>query len=397
MHCGHKGLFFDRLDVGVAESAVPGASAEQTPRLVPFAHSIYHNRNRAYNPQFGRFMQMDPNATALTLVAFAAFNGQTSSAVMSPFDLDGRFQDGSNLYQYLGGNSWINQDPFGTFMGLSELAWSTAQRGMLMGMVFGGVGGAIKGFNKHREAPLTDRAWEGLKGMFMGAAIGGVAGLLGGAIAAQLAPGIGLAQSAFACSTSGLLASISAHSVGGAASAGIYSGLDQLYETGTINPSQLAEDMAWGAILGAVGGAMTGRACFAADTQVWTPTGPCPIQLLCVGARVLTDTQSTETLPVRESEWRLLGLEMPDNSYPGAVICIHTLKPVHWIEAWGIEAGTGIPYDMPEMGIEGIARVLSIEACPRVVPGPGRIVLSTFRRLARNIRKLYVNDRQVTP
>jgi len=37
LHCGHKGLFFDRLDVGVADTAIPGAAALETPRLVPFA------------------------------------------------------------------------------------------------------------------------------------------------------------------------------------------------------------------------------------------------------------------------------------------------------------------------------------------------------------------------
>jgi len=45
----------------------------ETPRLVPFAHAIYHNRNRAYNPQFGRFMQADPNASGLALQEFLPF------------------------------------------------------------------------------------------------------------------------------------------------------------------------------------------------------------------------------------------------------------------------------------------------------------------------------------
>lgn len=51
MHTGHKRLFFDRLDVDVAETAVPGSNGGivalgaggETPRLVPFAHAIYHD------------------------------------------------------------------------------------------------------------------------------------------------------------------------------------------------------------------------------------------------------------------------------------------------------------------------------------------------------------------
>ena len=53
MHAGHKGLFFDRLDVGVADAAPGsggGVGAAESPRLVPFAHSIIHSRNCTYTP-----------------------------------------------------------------------------------------------------------------------------------------------------------------------------------------------------------------------------------------------------------------------------------------------------------------------------------------------------------
>ncbi|MFG0286513.1 MAG: hypothetical protein ACF8R7_19030 [Phycisphaerales bacterium JB039] len=48
-HLGHKGLFVDRLDVGV----VTGVGGPESPRLVPYARAIYHNRNRAYSPTLG--------------------------------------------------------------------------------------------------------------------------------------------------------------------------------------------------------------------------------------------------------------------------------------------------------------------------------------------------------
>ncbi|MFN7022031.1 MAG: hypothetical protein ACK4WH_11985, partial [Phycisphaerales bacterium] len=113
MHAGHKGLFFDRLDVGVADQAVPGAGAQETPRLVPFAHAIVHNRGRAYNPQFGRFMQPDPNASALAMLEGASYNGRGFAALAVAFDLSQRYGDGSNLYEYLGSNPWNRSDPMG--------------------------------------------------------------------------------------------------------------------------------------------------------------------------------------------------------------------------------------------------------------------------------------------
>ena len=113
MHAGHKGLFFDRLDVGVADPAVPGAGAQETPRLVPFAHAIVHNRGRAYNPQFGRFMQPDPNASALAMLEGASYNGRGFAALAVAFDLSQRYGDGSNLYEYLGSNPWNRSDPMG--------------------------------------------------------------------------------------------------------------------------------------------------------------------------------------------------------------------------------------------------------------------------------------------
>jgi hypothetical protein len=63
---GHKGLFVERLDVGVADASVPGSQLADTPRLTPFAHHIYHNRNRSYHPGLGRFLQVDRNASEST-------------------------------------------------------------------------------------------------------------------------------------------------------------------------------------------------------------------------------------------------------------------------------------------------------------------------------------------
>jgi len=108
MHCGHKGMFFDRLDVGVIDLV----SNSEIPRLIPFSHAVYHNRNRLYNPQFGRFMQQDPNATAMALLE-GSHSGRGVVAVAMAFSTEERYGDGYNLYQYLASNPWNRSDPMG--------------------------------------------------------------------------------------------------------------------------------------------------------------------------------------------------------------------------------------------------------------------------------------------
>src|SRR5690606_24884853 len=48
MHCGHKGLFLDRLDAPAVEQ-----DGTEVPRLVPFSDPCVHVRNRWYDPLFG--------------------------------------------------------------------------------------------------------------------------------------------------------------------------------------------------------------------------------------------------------------------------------------------------------------------------------------------------------
>lgn len=100
---GHKGLFLDRLDL----------ANPLGPQLVPFAQSMYHNRNRAYVPQMGRFLQQDPNQSAMSLIAASPFHGRGAGAIAAAFSLDGLYGDGANLYHYLGSNPWMRNDPTG--------------------------------------------------------------------------------------------------------------------------------------------------------------------------------------------------------------------------------------------------------------------------------------------
>jgi hypothetical protein len=107
IHCGHKGLFLDRLDAGVA------AGTAEIPRLVPYAHLVVQVRNRAYSPALGRFYQQDPNATAMALIGASAYHGRGVGALVTAFGLEELYGDGANLYAYLGSNPWQRHDALG--------------------------------------------------------------------------------------------------------------------------------------------------------------------------------------------------------------------------------------------------------------------------------------------
>jgi len=114
VHAGYKGLFADRLDVPVAETSTTGtAIIGEPPRCVPFAAVLYQNRNRTYAPGLGRFMQQDPNATAMVLMESAAYHGRGIGAVVAAFSAEQMYGDGGNLYGYLGSNPWDRSDPMG--------------------------------------------------------------------------------------------------------------------------------------------------------------------------------------------------------------------------------------------------------------------------------------------
>ncbi|MBX3404698.1 MAG: hypothetical protein KF699_14905 [Phycisphaeraceae bacterium] len=80
-------------------------------------------RNRAYMPQLGRFLQPDPNATALTLIEATSFHGRGMGgvgALVAAFSMLSLYEDGGNLYQYVRSNPWRRSDPLGLESGEDE-------------------------------------------------------------------------------------------------------------------------------------------------------------------------------------------------------------------------------------------------------------------------------------
>jgi hypothetical protein len=111
MKLGHKGLFLDRLDL---DSLSPGTGGVWPTLLAPFSDPIYQMRNRDNRPQWGRFVQRDPNQSGQT-VLMGSYHGEPIGAPDIAFSLEALYTDGHNLYQYLGSNPLNGSDPYGLF------------------------------------------------------------------------------------------------------------------------------------------------------------------------------------------------------------------------------------------------------------------------------------------
>lgn len=104
---GHKGLFAERLNVNTLQ-----------PTLTAGAVGLYHNRNRSYLPEYGRFLQRDPNGLGLPVLEDMAMHGSTLGASSLSIDLESHLGDGTNAFAYLASDPIGNTDPTGLFLSL---------------------------------------------------------------------------------------------------------------------------------------------------------------------------------------------------------------------------------------------------------------------------------------
>jgi hypothetical protein len=103
----------------------------------------------------------------------------------------------------------------------------------------------------------------------------------------------------------------------------------------------------------------------------------------------LTDSERSAFLPDPEPvTWRKLTLEMIKSD--GKRLDITLLRPLNWIAELQADIGTTIFLDLPEMGAQGLAKVLNIEPCPPIKPGKGNVITGTFHHEAANTIDLHV-------
>lgn len=119
-----------------------------------------------------------------------------------------------------------------------------------------------------------------------------------------------------------------------------------------------------------------------------------PIEHMEVGRRVLADSPNGEFdnqfgTQVVPSHWRKLVLTSPKNN--GTVSHITLLRPLDWIETQKAEVDGEVYIRVPECGIDGNARIHSIQACPVIPEGNGQVVTGTFLHKADSGLELQIS------
>lgn len=284
LHCGHKAAFVERLDVGVYSS-----SSSENHRLIPFAHSISHMRNRVYAPGIGRYLQPDPNATAAVLLDASSYHGRGIGATLAAFSMEDMYGDGMNLYEYLGSNPVNRSDPMGLSWDpfdalddyLAESAGSTAAFMNNIGMGAKAVAVVAATIASYLPFPFV-----GNLGDLALYALGEQSGAeLAGAMALGLIPG-GKLGKAF-----GKIGSFLGR-IGSAA-----------WSAAKSYATRFAKAAANGFLdLGrkALNWVRKACGCFEPGTEVWTIDGPKPIEQIEVGDEVFAYNSETDDSDIRK-------------------------------------------------------------------------------------------------
>ncbi len=154
--------------------------------------------------------------------------------------------------------------------------------------------------------------------------------------------------------------------------------------------------------------------CFVAGTDVLLGDGKTEeqIQDIHVGDRVATDdgvansadgktaAADSSATQVDPATWRLVTMQRIEHDADGTtdVIEIQTLEPLSEIEAGHEQVGSVVivPLDTQEMGLSANATavITSIDACPHIASGPGRVVLTTVSHLTNDLFNLTLTNSQ---
>jgi hypothetical protein len=121
-----------------------------------------------------------------------------------------------------------------------------------------------------------------------------------------------------------------------------------------------------------------------------------PIEEIRLGDRVTAGNPEAGEGPaepeVDPATWRRVDLLLPRGPGNPSDVDIALLRPRDWLERTGAAVGGIVDLAMPELGVVGPARVLSIGPCVPIAPGRGRIVTGTFSHDSDAIIDLRVED-----
>ena len=351
---------------------------------------FYYLRARYMDPNVGRFVTMD---------AFAGLS-----------------QDPVTLHKYLyaNANPMTYSDPSGYFS-IGEMNVSTTIRGILdrhsqlmqitkYRYMIGAVTGAVENMV---DARLGGASWgktliDGVLGGATGAASIAVGGAVG-SIVGKTATFLSRFPRLF-CKVKALAPIIAKVST----LRGAWGGLKEVHES--IKRGEY-DQATWRCALlllslKDVTHAWKTSACFTGETLVAQPEGYKPIEDIEIGEAVFSEnvdiSKQNETQKQMEtglsSTWKSLHLEML--SEDGSSINVDLLRPSWWLEQNDARLGESMNLSIPEMGLKGSAKVLSInnyKANFQKTPSGAQIVTGKIVRHNAIVLDLYFSDAITTP
>ncbi|WP_372899346.1 hypothetical protein, partial [Stieleria sp.] len=144
----------------------------------------------------------------------------------------------------------------------------------------------------------------------------------------------------------------------------------------------------YGQMIGGTIGALTVK-CFVAGTPVHIPSSDpdqtsatIPIEQLRVGQRVLGENPLIERddACLLEPDWsQYVAVTAKVFKRDGDVLELTTLKPDIWLKRNNVRVGKRTLMDIPVADAHNEALITAINPNPDIQPGPGRVILSTFR------------------
>ncbi|MCC6678160.1 MAG: hypothetical protein IT436_13545 [Phycisphaerales bacterium] len=310
---GFQSLFFDR-NVAASESLSGGAARS----MVVGGRGVSQARNRVYHAGVGRFLQRDPNATGQPVLGNGniEFHGLAAVvAAISP-NLGLTYDDGMNLYEYLGGNPVNRSDPMGLSWDPFDDAFSIAAEHLQSGL---GLVALAKQYSWEnvRRIRAYERGGLAFLDMVWDRDVGILFDMIGGPFFSTIC---------FEAGTPVLLAdgstpAIESVSLGAAV-------------VSTRDPNSVALPHN------------------SADPDVHDQIDP--------------DT------------WRTVEMRLQDAQR--GTVRVTLLRPLDWFLTTGVRTGSQFTLALTELGISGTARVVNIGPCPAVQTpvGGGQVVTGTF-------------------
>jgi RHS repeat-associated protein len=335
--------------------------------------------------------------------------------------------DGPNVYTYVNQNPWTKFDPEGLFwhiavaglvgaaISVGAQVVSDACAGKMSDMsTYAGAaaGGAVTG------ATLAATGSPTLAGAAGGAAASATKQLVangtvdGGQVLQDAAVGaVGGGLGAAGSRALGCAANKALKALGGAAADAIAGAGAQVAEN--VIEGRPAGDGVADAALGSLPGAglvtavQQRESCFLAGTSVTLGTGEHQaIEALVIGQRVLTpeSAQSGPLSPLSGSEtkvdpttWRSYTVRLRDARTGWDIFDITLLRPAGWMAEHSRPLGGGreVWVEFEELNAKGWAEVIEERPCPKIAPGPGRVVTATITHANDDVRTLTLGSGEV--